>query len=688
MSFLYPTFLFSLFAVLIPLIIHLFNFRLYKTVYFSNIAFLKNVKQETKSKSELKHLLILISRMLMIAALVVAFAQPYIPIAESVKMTENEIVALYIDNSFSMDAESKYGNLFEVGKNKAYEIVNSYAAGTKFLLLTNEFSLKHRHLISREQFIDYLEEIEISPQVKTISEVFEQCNKIVAESSFSADNTNLTFFILSDFQKSTCQFADFKNDSNSAVFLVPLATQKTNNLFIDSCWFDTPGRKMGVAETFFTRIVNKSDENYIDIPLKLYINDSLKAMGSFNIEANAYQTVELKFTNTESGILHGKLDISDYPVTYDNSFFFSYQVSDNIDLLIINADLDNKYFNALYSTDSIIRTTNCPFNNIKTSEFANYQAIILNKPPYLSSGLIQEIVSYIENGGTFILFPALDGEIADYNNLYSKLNSNSIEKLDTVKTRITELNLNNEVFKNSIKNISEDTKLPEIFQQFKFSKLSKAANEDIIKSQNDNAILSVVLYENGKFYSAALPFDEKYCTIAAHPIFVPLMYNIVLFSQNSRQIYNIIGVDKYVVVNTPIIPDDNNLLHIKNLAKTVDFIPQIIPAYSGTGLKLDLHENIKYSDNYILQTNGTIISGLAFNYNRIESDLNYYTNAEIKTELSNFDLDNFSILESESRFISKELQDLKQGKMYWKLFILLAIMFLAIEILLIRVFFK
>ena len=47
-TFLYPNFLWALSLVAIPIIIHLFNFRKYKTVYFPNVSLLKEVQQESK----------------------------------------------------------------------------------------------------------------------------------------------------------------------------------------------------------------------------------------------------------------------------------------------------------------------------------------------------------------------------------------------------------------------------------------------------------------------------------------------------------------------------------------------------------------------------------------------------------------------------------------------------------------
>src|SRR5690348_11567661 len=113
MNFLYPGFLFALFAVAIPVIVHLFNFRRFKKVLFTNVRFLKEIKQDTRARSNLKHLLILISRILAVIFLVLAFAQPYIPSKNHAAMKERNKVSIYIDNSFSMDAVGRNGSLIE-----------------------------------------------------------------------------------------------------------------------------------------------------------------------------------------------------------------------------------------------------------------------------------------------------------------------------------------------------------------------------------------------------------------------------------------------------------------------------------------------------------------------------------------------------------------------------------------------
>ena len=79
MLFAQPLFFIALVTLSIPVIIHLFNFRKYRKVYFTNVRFIAEIKQESKKRNQLKHLLILIARLLAISCLIFAFAQPFIP---------------------------------------------------------------------------------------------------------------------------------------------------------------------------------------------------------------------------------------------------------------------------------------------------------------------------------------------------------------------------------------------------------------------------------------------------------------------------------------------------------------------------------------------------------------------------------------------------------------------------------
>ncbi|MBL4710371.1 MAG: BatA domain-containing protein, partial [Flavobacteriales bacterium] len=119
MKFIAPEFLYALGFLAIPILIHLFNFRRYKTVKFSQVRFLKSVKKQTQSTSKLKHIIVLLCRCFALAALVLAFAQPILEKDNQPIAVGKKGVVIYLDNSFSMQANAEVGSLLDLAKSKA-----------------------------------------------------------------------------------------------------------------------------------------------------------------------------------------------------------------------------------------------------------------------------------------------------------------------------------------------------------------------------------------------------------------------------------------------------------------------------------------------------------------------------------------------------------------------------------------
>jgi hypothetical protein len=94
--------------------------------------------------------------------------------------------------------------------------------------------------------------------------------------------------------------------------------------------------------------------------------------------------------------------------------------------------------------------------------------------------------------------------------------------------------------------------------------------------------------------------------------------------------------------------------------------------------------NVNVAGNYYLKIGDEKIAGLSFNYSREESIMDFYTDTEISNELNNLGITNYTILSNDNISIEKELKQLNYGIKLWKLFLLLALIFIGIEIVLIK----
>lgn len=682
MNFLYPAFLFGLFALIIPVIIHLFNFRSFKTVYFSNVRFLKDIKQETKSKSNLKHLLILLMRLLAIASLVFAFAQPFIPSGNQKNTAKKNKIGIYIDNSFSTEAISKYGKISEIAKKKALQIADAYSENTKFFFLTNDFEQKHQHLVSKEQLKEFIQETKISPSVKNIEEVSSKISDFL-----NTENTEQSIkkaYLISDFQKTSSNLSNLKNDSNINIILIPLEAENTNNLYIDSVWFETPSRQLSQTDKINVQITNKSDESFQEMPLTLYLNDTLKATGTYNIEANETTVENLNFTNNKTGIINGRVEITDFPVTYDNVFYFNFDITNKHNVLIISNKSKNKFINDVFSNIPEVKITYKSSSNTNYDILNNYDVIISDKISNLSSKFIQSIYGFISEGGTFIIFPQTNLNIQSYNKMFNKFGINYITEIDTSKTYAGRINYNAEIFRNVFKKKEKNLDFPYILKRVKFSNQTFTNEEIILFSEKNDKLISSANIGNGKVYVFSQSADDKSGNLVFHPLWAPLIYNMVFYKNTKGKIYYTIGKDEVIkfTYNNSYKKKDNTV-HIQNKDDNFDFIPQIF-RFENSETKIFLNNEIKKAGHYKIISEKNTLKGISFNYNRLESDLSHFSVDKINSLIKDNNLSSFSVINQKDEHFSETIKTQSIGKQLWKIFLIFALFFLLAEIIIIR----
>ena len=679
MSFLYPLFLFALLALAIPLIIHLFNFKRYKTIYFSNVQLLKRIRKESRKKSQLKQLLILIARLLTIAALVFAFSRPFIPLSNRSSNTISQIVAIYIDNSFSMKAEAEKGQLLEQARQKAIDIAKSYRLGTQFRVLTNDFMPQHQFLFNRDQFIQQVSQIKESPRSPKISEIYHEA---IQPNSSSAKIYEKTLYVLSDFQKSSINIDDIHPDSALYTYLLPFRSEKTNNLLIDSCWFEVPIRKIGQPEKLYARIKNWSDQAYQNIPVRLTINDSLKAVSNINITGQEQSILELNYTNNSEGLQLCKVEVDDYPIIYDNSYFMSYQVRGKQQALGITdiQNNNNDYLKALFTGDELVGYDEFSEKNVQISKLKNYQCLFLINNQKISSGFKNELVSFVEDGGSLVIFPNRKSDLLEYNTLLSSLNGKKIIAFDTTSIGISEINYNHEIYREVFKKQENEADMPAIKGFFNFSDQIQRSETALLKFRNGKTALSVHPFGAGKVYIFAFPLDQTNFNFVRHVLFVPTVYNMVLNS-GEQQTYAL-----SIENNDPVSINQNeitNKLKVINLRTKEEFLSEVRTVGSGKK-QLILDEMPKEAGHYLIHDDDQVIQSISYNFSRKESVPEFYTEEELKKLMDRKGFEQFQVIQSTDLNFSETLQDLNNGKQLWKYFIMLAIFFLMCEMAIIR----
>jgi len=685
MNFVYPGFLYALFAIAIPIVIHLFNFQRYKKVFFTNVKFLREVKEQTQSKSQLKHLLVLLSRILAITFLVFAFAQPYIPAENKVIDASNKLISVYLDNSFSMDGTNSQGQLFEQAKSKAFEIASSYKPTDRFQLLTNDFEGRHQKSVSQEEFKELIDEVELSPSVKSISEVITRQGDLFSKTN----NPGSIGFLISDFQKGNMDHENIQLDSSINTFLIPVIPQQVNNLYIDSCWFESPIRQLKQPDQFWLRIKNTSGKHYDNIPIKLIINNIQKALSSVSIQPNSSEELTMSFTLTESGVKYAVVSLTDFPVTFDDSYFFTFEIKDKLAVLSINDTTASKYLYSLFGKDEQFSFMNTQVQNIDYSQIPNNNLIILNQLKNISSGLGQELAKFVRAGGSIAISPNMELNQESYEVFLSgSLGINHYTRADTQQTQVGKINLQHSLFQDIFDEIPENMDVPNVNFHFAIDNSIVEGREELMTLQNENPFLLKYQMGNGKIYLFSSPISIDASNFIEHALFVPIMYKIAVLSQFASNLFYTIGVDTYLESQMNVSGElTDNAHHLRNYTSDPsELYFDIIPEIRSHGQKTNLfvHNQINKAGHYTLSSEINNEEGYAFNYNREESDLSNYSVEELEELLNSASLINMSVLVESAKNFGFSLSELNEGKKLWKLCIIFALIFLGTEILLLR----
>jgi len=679
MTFLYPTYFWALLLILIPIIIHIFKFRRYTTVYFSNVRALSQLKKEKKQQKHLKELLILASRILAIAFLVTAFAHPFIPPKNASVTTNLDKAGIYIDNSFSMLAGSEGNNLLEQAKREAINLANTYPADTKFALVTNDLSLQNQRLLDRSLLINRISALEATPARPALSQVIR-----VLSARLRSENSSGTsqVYLFSDFQKNTADIQQIKADTSMSLNIDLLKTQQSNNLLVDSAWFAVPGRIKGTAETLYARVKNNGDQELTDVPMRYIENDSLRAVTSFDLTPNQEKTVSLKFTARSAGIKNARVELTDYPVTYDNTLYLGFRVTGQINALVIHGnDEGEKYLSALLQTDSLVHYQEVGWQQVRTGDFNQQRIIFLSELPELSSGLMASLTEFVRQGGTVVFFPARNGDLESYNRFITEMQGNPYSgTIDTTSMRTSTLDASNPLFQDVFSSPNPSGDMPVIHSHFP-SKTVHPAALPILTLPNGNLLLSESQPGDGKCFLFTLPPSGKNREFFINALFVPLIYKMVLNSVHGSALYYTIGRDKVIDLPFPGNGNTQGEIKLKGVGNSFEWLPAIQPL-PGNRLQLKT-DAVSKAGNYLL-TSGNGATPLAFNYNRKESDFNYYEAGQLTDELHRTGFKQVQLFTTSDTKLSNQFNVIHNGRQLWRFFLILAIGALLAEVLIIR----
>ena len=672
MLFSHPAFLWGLLAVVIPIVVHLFNFRRYRKVYFSNVERLRELHTEQRRRSTLRQWLVLALRVLAVVFLVLAFAQPVLNPAVRNNMIHHgsSAVSIYVDNSFSMANSAADGSLLDAARRKVREVAEAYSISDRFQLITNDMKGSEMRWLNRDELLAALDEVKPSPAAPLMSSVAaRQCDFLQHNTTGGSAVRNRHAYIISDFQRSTADVAALPADSSILFTLVPLSAVESDNLYVDSVVLDAPAYFEGGGVAVGITLRNSGSRDAEKVPVKLTVDGRERAVTTVDVAAGAMARTTLAFRIEQTGWLDGCVTIEDYPITFDDSYHFTLHVGDHIRVLHLDGGQPNESLRRLFATDS---TIDYHYATRLQHDLTQYDFVILNEPQGLASGEVQQLTQWVCDGGSLLAIPARDG-VTGLNELLQSLQAPHLERWVQRPVKAANIDYANALYREVFSGHVDEMEMPSVQGHYLFGR-RQSLKQSIITLSDNGDMLCVTPVDKGRLYLFTMPLTATQTDFVNQALFVPTLYNMALYSRPLPPAAYTLGGEEPIMLQGSY---DLNATPPELSTPNSEF--RILPDVRRMGgrQQLVLHGELTHDGIYTLGD-----EHLAFNYPRRESQMDFLERSEIATAIEG--REGLTMVRNSAKPLTDVLRARDGGKPLWRLCIILALLALAAEVVLLK----
>ena len=411
-----PLFLFGLLGISIPILIHLLTRRQQKQIRFSAVYLLAQSQKRSIRKSRPNRLLLLLARCLAIALFSMALANPLFSFRQSeafLSASPSSIVFI-LDDSYSMGIRAKDKTLFDSALEYISKGLKKSADNSEFslILASSPARVEQDWTSDKSTMTSKLEEQVVSYRTTHIGDAVDKAIKLLE----SAKQKNKQILLLTDLDKNGWQEETFFGVS------APYPIQVLNFAQLQSNSNEGMVQSIQVSQEFLTRSrllrVKAEVKNFSTTvnrtPLSLFLEGKLVKEEILDIPPGQTLVQEFSYPLRKNQPLNGKIQISDDTLPADNSRYFPFHPSQNIQVLVVDGDPKtishqsesfylehalNPFSVSLSHIDPTVSTlAKLPLRNL-----SDFSVVILANVRELPPGYELELEKFVLNGGALLL---------------------------------------------------------------------------------------------------------------------------------------------------------------------------------------------------------------------------------------------------------------------------------------------
>jgi|GEM_PF-2901870 len=448
------------------------------------------------------------------------------------------------------------------------------------------------------------------------------------------------------------------------------------NVYIDSVWWEAPVLWRGRTNALLIRIVNDAETPAEKVGVEIDYDGQIIPVGVVDIPGGS-SVVDTAFVPIrKAGWQHAVVRIDDYPVRFDDSWYIAFEVPEQLRVLLLDQEgavlpYVRAVFQSLGNVDLQVHT---PLS-VPYDELGRFHLILVCEVKSLSSGLVNTLANFVQQGGAVVFIPHERGQIESYNRFLQAFSAGMLTREDPRDKEVSEIQLHSTVFRDVFRRAVQSPTRIKVHTAWEYRLRPTTRVEPMMRYRDQKPYFVRIPYGQGNLFVVAAPaHPDQGDLVKRGEYFVPMLIKSLLSGKRQTELALVIGRDKWFPLRARV-QDKDPVFTLQG-----ENYEQILEVRNREGiLQLGLTDPVVQAGVYRVVHQDQQVRLVAFNYDRRESHMQIAPEAVMK---SYFEVRG----DVEREGVSEWIRRAEIGYPLWKYFLAMALLALLLETLLLRGF--
>jgi len=579
-AFFNPYLLWGLGGAAVPILIHLFNRRRFRTVAWGAMDFLLSSSKMTSRRLKILQALLLLTRMGIVSLLVLGLARPYLTgvfFGGALARSKSSAVII-LDNSYSMGLREGNETNFDVAKEMAGNILSSFQRGDSltYILMAASPEVVTEGNPSPKRVQGLVKNSELSDERTDILSALLKGLEILA----SEKNTRKELFLITDCQKNgwgVDNSGGWENVSqllSSAkvqpkIYLLDVSRQAGENITVSS--IALPAYPCGVGKKYMVEVgarssfargtgvppVHGQDAHATKPVFTLFLDHEKKEVR--RAEGSEFKDgvsrARLVFSADEPGVHWGKVEVLADSLNADNARYFIWEARRSVPILCVDgADSEDRFESGIAylayafapeeemgmertrGMSNILDPKVINLQQFWEEDLGQYKIVVLSNVRTISGRMYEELSNFVRNGGGLMIFLGDNVDPVEYSERYGSAAKSFLPCAIGLATGElpgeARFRISHSAFGNpqSTIHMGGDLSTARFYKFFSVQPDTSDPDVDVLAAfQDGSPYLIAKKFGRGKTILFTSSCDLKWSNLPLKPVFLPLVHRLAYY---------------------------------------------------------------------------------------------------------------------------------------------------------------